>query len=174
MKIIAPQVDELEITPPEPPAGFVLRPRDRRRNQVCIAVIAIGMLNFLSYTLLYAALGGDAHNGYRKVIRSLDGTVRAEYYVRGHFLRTIEGREAQVPRWLWIYSYLHSISMWLTSGAMVVSMLIIARPHIIATMRGGWVNGHTFITVLGTITILLTVGAAFVFAWDFVTHLSAG
>ncbi len=34
----------------------------RRRNQICIAIIALGLVNFVVYTLTYAALGGDAQN----------------------------------------------------------------------------------------------------------------
>jgi len=145
----------------------------RRRNQMCIAVMAIGALNFVCYTLMYAVLGGDAHNGYCQAVMRADGTRAAVYAVRGHFIRNPAGEAALVSREVWIYSYLHSISMWLTSGAMIICMLVLARPHILATMRDGWIGGQTFVTALGTIVVLITLGVAFLFAWDFVTQLMA-
>jgi hypothetical protein len=144
----------------------------RRRNQICIAIINLGAINFLVYALSYAAVGGDAHNGYRRLVREPDGAVRAEYFVRGHFIRDPAGKERQVSAGLWIYSYLHSISLFLTSGAMVISMLVLARPDILATMRDSWITGATFVTALGTVVILISVGLALIFTWDFVAQLA--
>ena len=143
----------------------------RRRNKICIGIIAIGALNFLVYTVMYAALGGDAHNGEARLVETADGAPRAAYYVRGHFIRTLDGQEAEVSRRVWVYSYLHSMSVFVTSGAMIISMLVLARPHILATMRDGWVSGQTFVIAFGTVVVLVTVIAVFVFAWDFVAQL---
>ena len=146
----------------------------RRRNQICIAIIALGLANFLVYTLFYAALGGDAHNGHRELVQGADGRQTAVFYVRGHFIHSLSGRERAVSGRAWIYSYLHSISVPLTSGALIISMLVLARPHIIATMRGGWISGPAFVTAFSTIIILITLGAAALFTWSFVGELSAG
>lgn len=144
----------------------------RRRNRMCVRIIAIGLLNFLLYTVFYAVVGGDAHNGERRIVTRPDGTTHAAYFVRGHFIRQPEGQEREVNRYLWIYSYLHSISVLATSAAMVISMLVLARPHIIATMRDGWISGQTFITVFGTMVIFVAVVAVFLFCWDFAVQLS--
>lgn len=144
----------------------------RRRNQICIAVIALGLANYVVYTLTYAALGGDAHNGQRQVVRQEDGTPAEVYKVRGHFIHSLSGYERVVSRGAWIYSYLHSISLPLTSGAMIISMLVLARPHILATMRGGWINGQTLVTVFGTIVVLITGGATILFTWNFISELT--
>jgi len=146
----------------------------RRRNQICIGVIVLGLLNFLVYTLSYHALGGDAHNGYRTWIEAEDGTRTPAYFVRGHFIRSLDGREREVGRGTWIYSYLHSISVPLTSGAMIISMLVLARPHILATMRGGWISGQTFVVAFGTIVILVALSYTAIFTWDFVEALGGG
>ena len=160
----------------QPDGGGVARPADRlprrRRNQVCIAAIVLGLANFLVYTLTYAALGGDAHNGSREIVTAADGGTETVYYVRGHFIRSLSGHERAVGRGAWIYSYLHSISVPLTSGALIVSMLVLARPHIFATMRGGWISGQTFVVALGTIVLLVTVGIALLLAWSFVEELT--
>lgn len=144
----------------------------RRRNQICIAVIAIGLVNFVVYTLSYAVLGGDAHNGYRAVVTRADGTRTVEHYVRGHFIHDLEGRERQVSATVWIYSYLHSILVPLTSGAMIISMLVLARPHIIATMRDSWISGQTFVGTFGIVVIVVTLAVVALFTADFVAQLS--
>ena len=146
----------------------------RRRNRICIRIIAIGMLNFLVFTVFYAALGGDAHNGERRSVQLEGGGERYAFFVRGHHIRSLAGRETEVSRTLWIYSYIHSISVLLTSCAMIISMLVLARPHILATMRDGAIAGRTFVTVFGTIVVLVTSFAVILFVWNFVTQLASG
>ncbi len=127
----------------------------RTRNRICIWVIVGGLLNFLVYTVVYAELGGDAKNGGYGSYQTAEG-VQHGFYISGHFIRTMGGKDRGVSRGVWIYSYLHSISLWPTQGAMVICMMILARPHIIATMRENpWINGQTFITVVITVTALL-------------------
>ena len=152
-----------------------LRPMDRsprrRRNQICIAIIAVGLLNFLVYTLSYAVLGGDAHNGYRLLVDQPDGTMASVYIVRGHHVRHVAGLESQVSRNIWIYSYLHSITVPLTSGALIISMLVLARSHIIATMRDGRISGRAFVTAFGAIVILVSASTTILLIVHFVTQL---
>lgn len=144
----------------------------RRRNQVCVLCIALGLLNFLAYAISYAVLGGDAHNGHRAVVETDTGARSVEYFVRGHFIRHIDGRPSQVSRNVWIYSYLHSISVLLTSGGMIISMLVLARPHIIATMRNGVVRGPVFVFVFGLFVAVVTLAASAAFVWDFIAQLN--
>lgn len=155
-----------------PPVCAVDRLPRRRRNQICIWIIAVGMANFVVYTVLYAALGGDAHNGERRLVTQVDGAKREAFFVRGHFLRTAEGQEREVSGSMWVYSYLHSISVLATSAAMIISMLVLARPHIVATMRDGWISGPTFVTAFGTVIVLLALISIAIFAWDFVDQLT--
>lgn len=158
--------------PPEVPPYETL-PR-RRRNRICIRILALGAINLVLYTLIYAALGGDAHNGGSKTLTTLNGKTRHAFFVAGHYIRDPGGREQEVSRGVWIYSYVHSISVWITSAAMIISMLVLARPHIVATMRGGWLSGETFVAAFGTIVLVLAGSAVFFFGWDFVSQLSAG
>ena len=146
----------------------------RRRNRICIRIIALGMLNVLVFTVFYAAIGGDAENGERRTVQQNGGGERSAYFVRGHFIRSLAGREREVSRALWVYSYIHSISVLLSFGAVIISMLVLARQHIIATMRDGAIAGQTFITVFGTIVVLVTSFAVILFVWNFVTQLAAG
>lgn len=173
MAQITPQLGEFESAGVSSvPACPVDRLPTLRRNRICMRIIIIGLLNFLLYTIVYAALGGDAHNGDRRKIADAGGGERFAYFVRGHFIRVPAGQEREVNRGLWIYSYLHSMSVFVTSAAMLISMLVLARPHIIATMRGGWFSGRTFVVIFGTVVVLITSAAVFVFAWDFVVQLS--
>ncbi len=137
----------------------------RLRNRILIWIIALGLANFLLYTVIYAYLGGDAING--KVV---DG----QYFVRGHFLRYLEGHESPVSRTLWIYSYLHSISVWPTIGAVLCSMLVLSRPHILATMREDLViRGNTFVTIAMTLIVVVTAVSLLYFSLDFISAIRA-
>ena len=177
---MAPPTDghaAVDVTTGEGPAplpfGTVERMPRRRRNQICIAIIVVGLFNFLLYTFTYMLLGGDAHNGYRKLVTRPDGTTTAVYVVRGQHVRSLQGLEVQVSRGVWIYSYLHSITVPLTSGALIISMLVLARPHIVATMRDSWVSGRTFVTAFGTIVVLVSLSVTLLFIAHFVAQLGA-
>lgn len=146
----------------------------RLRNKICIRILALGAVNMLLYTLIYAALGGDAHNGGSRTLATPDGGTRHAFFVAGHYIRDVNGQEKEVSAAVWIYSYLHSISVWITSAAMILSMLVLARPHIVATMRHGWIPGETFVVAFGTIVLLLSASAVFFFSWDFISQLNAG
>ena len=98
---------------------------------------------------------------------------RRRFFVRGHFIRTLSGHEREVSAPVWIYSYLHSILVPLTSAAMIISMLVLARPHIIATMRNGWISGRTFIVAFGTVVILVSLSVTVIFTADFIIQLTA-
>ncbi len=161
-----------DLLEPAAPLCPVDRLPTRRRNKICIAIIAFGLLNFVVYTLSYAILGGDAHNGQRRIVETDSGARVAEYTVRGHFLRSLHGQERVVSRTVWIYSYLHSIFVPVTSAAMIISMLVLARPHIIATMRNGWISGQTFVTAFGTVVILVSAAVTLAFIADFVGQMS--
>lgn len=125
----------------------------RRRNRLCIWIATLGLANLAVYTVVYGAIGGDAVNG----------EIRDDVcYVRGHFLRVSGGMETPVSRGLWIYSYVHSISLWPTHAAVLLSMLVLARPHIIATMKDGLITGPTFVTMVATLVI---AGASVTTLW---------
>ncbi len=136
----------------------------RTRIRVCVWLILLGLSNFLVYATVYAFIGGDAPNGYIR-LNEIDGDLT--YYVRGHFVHTETGYEQDVPKWVWIYSYLHSISIWPSIAAVLLAMLVLARPHIIATYRKGILQGTTLVTVLSTIIVLVTSVIMLSFIVDF-------
>ena len=114
-----------------------------KKTKICIWIILIGLVNFLAYTMLYMFLGGEAVNGWLEV--GADG--RWLYYLT-------DGRP--VSRAEFLYSGVHSISIWPTMGAILLAMLALARDHIVSAMRSSVVRGRTFITVLATIIAFST------------------
>ena len=138
----------------------------RTRNMICLWVIFLGLANFVGYTVIYGYIGGDAKNGEVR-----DG----RFFVRGHFIHIYNnphGKDAEVSRATWIYSYLHSISIFPTMAAIVISTLILARPHIIATMKEGIVSGQTLITIFTTMVILVVSAMTIWFVLDFIRDLT--
>ena len=136
------------------------------RNKILIWVIALGLVNFAVYTFFYWYLQGDARNGFIE-----DG----QFYLRGHFIRVRAGRaSAAVSRNWWIYSYIHSISIWPTIGAVLLSMLCLARPHIIATMpTDSLLTGRTFVNLCAAVVIIVTLANTALFVWHLVQALQA-
>lgn len=134
----------------------------RRRNRICVWLIILGLGNFLIYAVVYAIIGGDAPNGY------IEG---GTYHIRGHFVHRTTGFEQEVPRWVWIYSYIHSISIWPSIAAVLLAMLILARPHIVATYHRGLIKGTTLVIVMATVIVLVTSVIMLAFIVDFVRAL---
>jgi len=93
------------------------------RTRVCIWVIMVGLANFMVFTVLYVFIGGEAVNGY--VIKAADGSLRYELQ---------EG--VTVSRGVFIYSGIHSITIWPTVGAILLAMLTLAKDRIVSSMGG--------------------------------------
>ena len=72
-------------------------------------VFYLAAVNFLSFVSISIYLGGDALNGYTK-----DG----HYFVSSH------GWHTEVSRAVWIYSYCHAISVFVTFGLVPVFLII--------------------------------------------------
>lgn len=146
----------------------------RTRNRLCIWLIVAGLVNFLAYTVMYAQLGGDAGNGGKENTIDANGQIHVVFYLRGHFLHGSDGQRTNVPRWVWIYSYVHSISIWPTQGIMMICMLILAQPHIIATMQeSNWIRGPTFVAVAITLLAVVYSAMSVWFIVRFIADLAA-
>lgn len=145
----------------------------RTRNRLCIWVIFLGLMNYLGYGFSYQYIAGDARNGDIVETTGEDGVTHYQYRVRGHHItQGPEGSFTEVSRRTWIYSYIHSITIWPTHAAILVSMFILARADIIATMKeDSWLQGGTFVTVCVTIIVLLAGSSTLWFLLDFVKKL---
>jgi len=133
----------------------------RVRNLICIWIIILGLGNFVVYTVAYGYIGGDARNGKIE---------DAQYYVGGHYIHG-PGQFSPVSRGVWIYSYLHSISIWPTIAAVLLSTLVMARPHILATMKEGVVSGQTLVAIFTTVIVLIVGAMTARFIADFIREL---
>ena len=139
----------------------------RKRNRLCIWLIILGLGNFIIYGVIYAIIGGDAPNGD---VRQVAG--RVVYSVRGHFVHRGSGVETEVPRWVWIYSWIHSITIWPSIAAVLLAMLLLARPHIMATYQHGRITGTTLVTVMATVIVIVVSIIMIAFVVDFIRALA--
>lgn len=132
-----------------------------RRTRICLCVIALGLANFGAYIVGYTRVGaggGDAMNG--KVVRDA-----ADPGVRHYFVGR-EGNLYEVSPRQWIYSAVHSSSIWPTMAAVMLSMLTLAKDRITSAMRPTVIRGRTLLTLLAA---LITLMALVMTSW-FVGH----
>jgi hypothetical protein len=128
------------------------------RTKICIWVIVIGMMNFLAYTIGYAIVGGESVRG--KLYED-EKTHHRTYYLDN-------GQE--VGRGAFIYSGIHSISIWVTVAAIMLSMLTLAKDRIADSMHSAAMRGRTLCTVLAVLIGICTAGLTFQFVRQFVDH----
>jgi hypothetical protein len=119
-----------------------------RRTKICIWVILLGLANFFAYTLVYVFIDGEAVNGSVVVT---DGE-------RQYLLQS----GTRVSRGVFLYSGIHSISIWPTVAAVMLAMLTLAKDRIVSSMHSTVVRGRTFITILAT---LIAFTAAIITVW---------
>jgi len=129
-----------------------------RRSSICIYVIALGLANFLIYTIAYLIIGGEAIHGH---ILAQDGQI--QYF--------LGGREDPVSKLVFIYSGVHSISIWPTFGAVMLAMLTLAKDRIVASMRSALVRGRTIITIIAVIITIIAILLTFTFTRKFVRQM---
>lgn len=130
-----------------------------RKTRICIWVILIGLANFMAYTILYVFIGGEAING--EVLLDADG---GRIYL-------LQSRQV-VSRGTYIYSGVHSISIWITVAAVMLAMLTLAKDRIVSSMHSTVVRGRTFITILATVITFATSIITIWFILHFVRNLA--
>jgi len=135
------------------------------RTRICIAVITLGLVNFLAYVVLYTIIWGEAING--RVVE-VDG--QRHYYLSPTNPKHDFGEE--VSRGVFIYSGVHSISIAPTVAAIMLAMLTLAKERIVSSMRRTIVRGRTLITIVATIITILVILWTAVFIHGFVSHLT--
>lgn len=130
------------------------------RTKICIWIIVIGMVNFLAYTISYSIVGGESVRGRIEKIEISDG-VQFKYYLDSGM---------EVPQGEFIYMGIHSISIWITVGAIMLSMLTLAKDRISDSMHDAMMRGRTLCTVLAVVIGICTAGLALLFVRQFVNH----
>lgn len=134
------------------------------RTRVCLWIILIGMANFLAYTISYSILWGEAIHGQVKV----DPATKKIVY----FLQSGNQLGRQVSRGEFIYSGIHSISIWPTVMAVVLATLTLAKDRISDSLAEAMVRGRTLVTILAVIIAISMSGLTFLFVQQFFEHMA--
>ena len=129
-----------------------------RKTETCIWIILLGLANFFAYTIVYVFINGEAVNG--KILINATGT--------RYFLQS--GTEVGFATFL--YSGIHSISIWLTVAAVMLAMLTLAKDRIASSMRSAIIRGRTLITILATIITFTTIIITIWFVLQFVRRFT--
>ena len=83
-----------------------------RAKRILHIVVAVAALNFTAFCVVGLSIGGDALNG-----RAAEG----RYYLAHG------GEETEVSRAIWVYSFIHAVSVFVTHGAVFVTFLYLYR-----------------------------------------------
>jgi hypothetical protein len=129
------------------------------RTKICLWIILIGMVNFIAYTVGYSIVGGESVRG--KVLED-PNTGKLEYYL---------DKGTKVHRDTFIYIGIHSITIWPTVAAIMLSMLTLAKDRIADTMVSAMMRGRSFCTILAVLIAIGTAGMTFHFIRDFADNL---
>jgi len=124
-------------------------------------VILIGLANFLVYTIAYLIIGGEAIHG-----RIIAKGGQTQYF--------LAGRTDPVSRCVFVYSAIHSISIWPTFGAVMLAMLTLAKDRIVESMHSALVRGRAIITLLAIIIAIIAILLTFRFTRRFVRQMRSG
>jgi len=131
------------------------------RTRICLTVIVAGLANFLAFTIVTLTIGGDAKNG--KV--ELDAGGEKHFYVG------MEGRLTEVSRGMWIASALHSLSIWFTHAAVLLSTILLAKEHLESQMSESMISGKAFVWAFILVVVAASFSIAGFFLRDFVASL---
>ncbi len=124
-------------------------------------MILIGLVNFLIYTIAYLIIGSEAIHG-----RIISSGGQTQYL--------LSGQTDPVSRCVFIYSAIHSISIWPTFGAVMLAMLTLAKDRIVESMRSALVRGRAIITLIAVIITIIAILFTFVFTRQFVRQMRSG
>lgn len=129
-----------------------------RRTRICLCIIVLGLVNFLAYAIAYEFISGDAMNGFVRAEKAAHSPLIRHYWLSRN------GQPIEVSRSIWVYSAVHSISIWVTVGAVLLAMLTLAKDRIVSSMRATVIRGRTMITVIATLitAICLVMTAHFI------------
>lgn len=130
------------------------------KSRVCIWIIMLGLLNFLAFTVSYSIIGGEPVRG--KIF------VNPETHQHIYILDS----GAEVSKGVFIYMGIHSISIWLTVGAIMLAMLILAKDRISDSLREAMMRGRTLCSVLGVLITICMAGLTFQFIGQFSHHFN--
>lgn len=133
--------------------------RPDHRSRICLIVILIGLANFLAYSIGYLVIGGEAIHG---LVKHAGGGVL--YYLAGR-------PDEPVSRAVFVYSAIHSTSIWVTFAAVMLAMLTLAKDRIVLSMRKAVLRGRAVITIVAVIIAIVAILLTYRFTRRFVRQM---
>ena len=128
------------------------------RTRICSWIILIGLGNFLAYSIVYWLIGGEAFNGH----------TAKDFAGLHYYLQT--GKE--VGPWVFLYSGIHSISIWPTVAAIMLSMLTLAKDRIVFSANTKAARSRLMVTLLAVLIGLATAMMTVIFVHQFSGRLA--
>ena len=129
------------------------------RTKICLITILAGLSNFIAYGVGYAIVGGESIHGH---IVEDEKSGDREYYLSG-----IDSKNNKVHRDKYIYIGIHSISIWPTVAAIILSLLTLAKDRIADSMRSSMMKGRSFCTTMAVLVAIGAAGMTFLFISQF-------
>jgi hypothetical protein len=77
-----------------------------RGKRILLPVVAVALINFTAFWVIAVAIGGDAVSGKVESGR---------HYLSSH------GKLTEVSRAVYVYSYTHTVSVWVTHPAVLIA-----------------------------------------------------
>ena len=146
--------------------GATATPERSWHTKVAIGIILLGLFNFTAFTVVAVSIGGDAKNGGIQIVENREGLAEKTFFLR------IMDTSREVSRGIWIYSYIHCISIWITQAAILLSLLALARPHIEQRLQDSAIKGQTVVTIIATLTVFIIGVMTAAFVIEFIKDLT--
>jgi hypothetical protein len=89
-------------------------------GRICLALVVVAVVNFISYSVVGAMIGGEALNG------KSDG---------GHYFLFDHGKLTEVSHAVFIYSWIHGASMFVTQVVGALALLTAWRLGLLGFTR---------------------------------------
>lgn len=127
------------------------------KTKICLLLILIGLGNLFAYTVAYSVVGGE----------SVQGKIEIDPAGEKHY---ILDKGDEVSRSMFIYIGIHSISVWVAIGAIMLSMLTLAKDNIADSLKSAAMRGRTLCTVLAVLIGICMGVQTFRFIDQFAEH----
>ena len=128
------------------------------KTKICLLLILVGLANLFAYTVAYSVVGGESVRG--KISEDPDTGERRYFLDQGD----------EVTRGEFVYMGIHSISVWVAIGAIMLSMLTLAKDNIADSLKSAAMRGRTLCTVLAVVIGISIGGMTFRFIDQFSNH----
>ena len=133
------------------------------RTKLCLIIILAGLSNFIAYGVGYAIVGGESIHGH---IEKDAQTGKCDYYLAGS-----DSKNNDVHRDKFVYIGIHSISIWPTVAAIILSLLTLAKDRIADSMRSSMMKGRSFCSTMAVLVAIGAAGMTFLFISEFADRL---